>query len=95
MPFRRFVWLYTTRRATTQHDIEHPTLRCPHRPDLGTVLYLELYHRVPTGTSGWLMLLLGVIVVVHGGVVLAGFAHHLGGASGPLMIVYSVVTLLN
>jgi len=41
------------------------------------------------------MLLIGVIVVVHGVVLLTGLAHRLGSASGPLMIVYSVVMLLN
>lgn len=45
--------------------------------------------------SSWLMLLLGVIVVVHGGVLLTAYADRLGGASGPLMIAYAAVMLLN
>ncbi|WP_197052452.1 hypothetical protein [Halobellus rufus] len=47
------------------------------------------------GTDGWLMLLVGVVVTVHGVVLLTDFADRLGGASGPLMIAYSVVMLLN
>lgn len=46
-------------------------------------------------TSSWLMGLLGVVVLVHGTVLLTNYAERLGSASGPLMIVYSVVMLLN
>jgi hypothetical protein len=46
-------------------------------------------------TSGWLMGLLGVVVIVHGAVLLTPFADRFGAASGPLMIAYSVVMLLN
>lgn len=46
-------------------------------------------------TSSWLMGLLGVVVIVHGAVLLTDYAEKLGGASGPLMIAYSVVMLLN
>ncbi len=46
-------------------------------------------------TSSWLMGLLGVIVIVHGAVLLTGHADRLGGASGPLMIGYAAVMLLN
>jgi hypothetical protein len=45
--------------------------------------------------SGLLMMLLGVIVVVHGVVLLTPYADRLGNASGPLMIGYSLVMLLN
>lgn len=45
--------------------------------------------------SGLLMALLGVIVVVHGVVLLTPYAERLGNASGPLMIGYSLVMLLN
>ena len=45
--------------------------------------------------SGLLMTLLGVIVVVHGVVLLTPYARRLGNASGPLMIGYSLVMLLN
>ncbi|WP_233547757.1 hypothetical protein [Haloferax sp. Atlit-10N] len=41
------------------------------------------------------MALLGVIVVVHGVVLLTPYADRLGSASGPLMIGYSVLMLLN
>ena len=46
-------------------------------------------------TSGWIMSVLGVVVLVHGAVLLTDYADRLGTASGPLMIVYSVVMLLN
>lgn len=46
-------------------------------------------------TSSWLMTLLGIVVVVHGAVLLTAYADRLGSASGPLMVVYSVVMLLN
>lgn len=46
-------------------------------------------------TSSWLMGALGVIVLVHGALLLTDFAERLDTASGPLMIVYSVVMVLN
>lgn len=45
--------------------------------------------------SGWLMLLLGAVVLVHGVALLTDLADRLGDASGPLMIVYAVLMLLN
>lgn len=45
--------------------------------------------------SAWLMGLLGVVVIVHGGVLLTDYAMRLGSASGPLMIGYSAVMLFN
>ena len=45
--------------------------------------------------SGLLMALLGVVVVVHGVVLLTPYVDRLGNASGPLMIGYSLVMLLN
>lgn len=48
-----------------------------------------------TTTSSWLMSLLGVIVIVHGGVLLTDYADRLGRTGGPLMIVYALVMLLN
>ena len=45
--------------------------------------------------SGWLMAVLGIIVVVHGVVLLTDYADRLGSASGPLMIAYAAVMLLN
>ncbi|WP_336025072.1 hypothetical protein [Halobellus salinisoli] len=47
------------------------------------------------GVGGWLMLLVGVVVLVHGVVLLTEYADRLGSASGPLMIGYSIVMLLN
>lgn len=46
-------------------------------------------------TSSWLMGLLGVVVIVHGAILLTDYAARLGSSSGPLMIVYAVVMLLN
>lgn len=46
-------------------------------------------------TSAWVMGLLGIVVLVHGAVLLTDFADRLGGASGPLMIAYAAVMLLN
>ncbi|WP_244605473.1 hypothetical protein [Halorhabdus rudnickae] len=45
--------------------------------------------------SGLLMALLGVIVVIYGVVLMTPYADRLGHASGPLMIGYSLVMLLN
>lgn len=45
--------------------------------------------------SMWGMLLLGLIVLVHGVVLLTDWAAQLGEWSGPLMIGYSVLMLLN
>lgn len=46
-------------------------------------------------TSGWLMGILGVVVILHGAVLLTGYAERLGDAGGPLMIGYSLLMLLN
>ena len=45
--------------------------------------------------SGLLMTVLGLVVVIHGVVLLTPYASRLGTASGPLMIGYAVVMLLN
>lgn len=47
------------------------------------------------GTGGWLMAMLGVVVLVHGAILLTNAADRLGGASGPLMIGYAALMLLN
>jgi hypothetical protein len=46
-------------------------------------------------TGGVLMALLGIVVVVHGVVLLTPYASRLGSASGPLMIGYSLLMLFN
>lgn len=46
-------------------------------------------------TSSWLMGLLGVVVIIHGTLLLTDFADRLGNTSGPLMIGYAIVMLLN
>ncbi|MFC6987825.1 hypothetical protein ACFQJD_02060 [Haloplanus sp. GCM10025708] len=48
-----------------------------------------------SSNSGLLMALLGVIVIVHGVALLTPYSSRLGNASGPLMIGYSLVMLLN
>lgn len=45
--------------------------------------------------SGLLMTLLGIVVVIHGVVLLTPYVHRLGNASGPLMIAYSLLMLFN
>jgi hypothetical protein len=45
--------------------------------------------------SAWFMAALGVIVLVHGVVLVTPAASALGRASGPLMVGYSVLMLLN
>lgn len=45
--------------------------------------------------SAWLMLALGLVVLLHGVVLVTPLASSLGRASGPLMIAYAVVMLLN
>lgn len=45
--------------------------------------------------SAWLMLLLGVIVLLHGVVLVTPLAATIGSASGPLMIVYAALMLVN
>lgn len=46
-------------------------------------------------SSAWFMLALGAIVFVHGFVLFTSLAHRLRGSSGPLMIVYASLMLLN
>ncbi|WP_232700503.1 hypothetical protein [Halobacterium wangiae] len=50
-----------------------------------------------TGMTGsaWFMAALGVVVLVHGAVLLTPAASSLGRASGPLMVVYAVLMLVN
>ncbi|MFB6163468.1 MAG: hypothetical protein ABEJ86_08540 [Halococcoides sp.] len=45
--------------------------------------------------SGWLMVVLGAVVLVHGTVLVTPAADRLGRASGPLMIGYAAIMLLN
>ena len=45
--------------------------------------------------SAWFMAALGVVVLVHGVVLVTPVASTLGRASGPLMVGYSVLMLLN
>jgi hypothetical protein len=57
-------------------------------------------YAVAVGTTGTtagatLMWVLGVIVVVHGAVLLTSWRDRLGDASGPLMLAYAVLMLAN
>lgn len=45
--------------------------------------------------AAWLMLALGLVVLVHGVLLLTPAAARIGAASGPLMLAYAVVMLLN
>lgn len=47
------------------------------------------------GLGGWIMLVVGVVVIVHGIALLTAFAETMGGWSGPLMIGYSIIMLVN
>jgi hypothetical protein len=47
------------------------------------------------GASGWIMLALGIVVLVHGIVLLTPAASALGRASGPLMILWATIMLVN
>lgn len=50
---------------------------------------------ISMSTGAWFMLALGAIVLVHGIVLLTPLAGRLGAASGPLMLVYAALMLLN
>lgn len=46
-------------------------------------------------TAAWFMLALGAVVIVHGAILLTSVAARVGTASGPLMIGYALLMLLN
>ena len=48
-----------------------------------------------TTTGGWIMLVIGIIVLVHGATLLTPAAANLGRISGPLMIAWASIMLLN
>ncbi|MFB6121471.1 MAG: hypothetical protein ABEJ68_10185 [Halobacteriaceae archaeon] len=45
--------------------------------------------------GAWLMAVVGIVVIVHSAILLTDVADRLGSASGPLMVVYALVMLLN
>ncbi len=45
--------------------------------------------------GGWIMLVIGIVVLVHGFVLLTPTAAGLGRISGPLMIAWAAIMLLN
>lgn len=46
-------------------------------------------------TGMWVMAIVGIVVLIHGVVLVTSFAERLGDTSGPLMIGYAVIMLLN
>lgn len=60
----------------------------------GCSVYQSVTGPVMTG-SAWVMATVGVIVIAHGVVLLIPAVDRLGMTSGPLIITYAVVTLLN
>lgn len=60
----------------------------------GYSVYQSITGPAMTG-SAWVMLAVGVIVIAHGVVLLTPAVDRLGTASGPLMIAYAIVMLLN
>ncbi len=46
-------------------------------------------------TGGWIMLVIGIVVLIHGFVLLTPAAVRLGRISGPLMIAWALIMLLN
>lgn len=50
---------------------------------------------VSMSIGAWFMLALGAVVLVHGIALLTPVADRIGTASGPLMLVYAVLMLLN
>lgn len=47
------------------------------------------------GIGGWIMLVVGVVVLIHGSLLLTPAADAMGGISGPLMIVWAAIMLAN
>ena len=46
-------------------------------------------------TGAWIMLVIGIVVLVHGAILLTPAAANLGRLSGPLMIAWASIMLLN
>jgi len=61
----------------------------------GTMMSVPMMTAAALGIGGWVMLLLGIVVLVHGIVLLTSLADRLGRRSGPLMVLWAVVMLLN
>ena len=61
----------------------------------GTMMSTPMMTATALGIGGWIMLGLGVVVLVHGIVLLTPLADRLGRRSGPLMVLWAVVMLLN
>lgn len=47
------------------------------------------------GIGGWVMLVLGIVVLLHGIGLVTPLADSIGPVSGPLMVLWAVVMLLN
>ncbi|MDP2731166.1 MAG: hypothetical protein Q8O55_11900 [Dehalococcoidales bacterium] len=61
----------------------------------GYSLYLSTTTGMTMDTPAWLMLVLGLVVLIHGVILLTPLAGRLGGGNGIAMVVYSVLMLLN
>jgi hypothetical protein len=86
--------LYSMHRMT-DYGLEYPPLRCSHRLRVRSVLAVERNGGTRHGTSGVIKALVGVIVIIHGAILLTEYANRLGSASRPLMILYAGVMLSN
>lgn len=61
----------------------------------GTMMSTPMMTDASLGFGGWIMLGLGMVVMVHGVVLLTPVADSLGRRSGPLMVLWAVLMLLN
>jgi len=61
----------------------------------GTMMSTPMMTDTALAIGGWIMLGLGIIVLVHGSVLLTPMAGRFGRSSGPLMVLWAVIMLLN
>lgn len=61
----------------------------------GMMMSTPMMTDMALGIGGWIMLGLGIIVLVHGSVLLTPAADRLGRRSGPLMVLWAIIMLLN
>ena len=61
----------------------------------GTMMSTPMMTDTALAIGGWIMLGLGIIVLVHGIGLLTPAADRLGRRSGPLMVLWAIIMLLN
>lgn len=61
----------------------------------GTMMSAPMMPGAALGIGGWIMLVLGIIVLVHGFAFLTPAADSIGRRSGPLMVLWALTMLLN